>query len=211
MGNAEIIALDGNDAECSIEGMEVSKLSREGKGALLFVTREKNLEIENSSIENTTMLNSSHITINSLANGLLKNVTFSNLSRTNGDGGVIVGELGAGGVLSVENCSFISCICYSGRTIGGCVLMDVKENGVFRFERTKVEFCIVSSGDGFSGGLFLTFTSSHVDYSIRNNTFENNGALCGKDAYVVCEEPGAAILLMYWNGSASEGTAPDCL
>ncbi|KAH7814905.1 uncharacterized protein MONOS_16574 [Monocercomonoides exilis] len=84
-----------------------------------------------------------------------------------------MGELCAGEVLSVENCSFIRCICYSGRTIGGCVLMDVKENGAFRFERTKVEFCIVSSGDGFSRGLFLTFTSSHVDYSMRNNTFEN--------------------------------------
>ncbi|KAH7830654.1 uncharacterized protein MONOS_14774 [Monocercomonoides exilis] len=211
MGNAEIIALDGNNAECSIEGMEASKLSREEDGALILISSGKKLTIENSNIENSTMANNNHITINSLANGLLKNVTFSNLSRTNGDGGVIAGELGAGEVLGVENCSFIRCICYSGRTIGGCMLMDVEEGGTFRFERNKVEFCIVSSGDGYGGGLFLTFGSSHLDYSMRNNTFENNGALRGKDAYVVCEEPGAAILLMYWNGSASEGTAPDRL
>ncbi|KAH7830903.1 uncharacterized protein MONOS_7234 [Monocercomonoides exilis] len=211
MGNAGIIALDGSDAECAIEGMEASKLSREGEGALLLAVRGKKFGIENSSIENTTMANSSHIAIYSLANGLLKNVTFSNLSRINGDGGVIVGELGAGEVLGVENCSFKLCGCYSARTIGGCVLMDVEEGGTFRFERNKVEFCIVSSGDGYGGGLFLTFASSHLDYSMRNNTFENNGALRGKDAYVVCEEPGAAILLMYWNGSASEDNAPDRL
>ncbi|KAH7815693.1 uncharacterized protein MONOS_121 [Monocercomonoides exilis] len=211
MGNAEIIVLNGNNAECSIEGMEASKLSREEEGAMILITSGKKLTIENSNIENSTMANNNHITINSLANGLLKNVTFSNLSRTNGDGGVIVGEMGTGEVLGEENCSFKLCGCYSARTIGGCVLMDVEEGGIFRFERNKVEFCIVSSGDGYGGGLFLTFGSSHLDYSMRNNTFENNGALRGKDAYVVCEEPGAAILLMYWNGSASEDTASDRL
>ncbi|KAH7821517.1 uncharacterized protein MONOS_9996 [Monocercomonoides exilis] len=209
MGNAEIIALDGSNAECAIEGIETSILSKEGDGALILVARGKKLNIENSSIENVTLPNSNHISINSLSNGFLKNITFGNLTRTNGDGAVISGGIGSNEELEVENCLFSRCSCYSARTIGGCVLMDVEEGGVFRFERNKVEFCIVSSGDGFGGGLFLTFASSHIDYSMRNNTFENNGAFRGKDAYVVCEEPGALIVLMYWNGSVSEEAAPE--
>ncbi|KAH7821633.1 uncharacterized protein MONOS_7290 [Monocercomonoides exilis] len=209
MGNAEIIALDGSNADCAIEGIETSILSKEGDGALILVARGKKLNIENSSIENVTLPNSNHITINSLSNGFLKNITFGNLTKTNGDGAVISGGIGSNEELEVENCSFLRCSCYSARTIGGCVLMDVEEGGVFRFERNKVEFCIVSSGDGFGGGLFLTFTSSHVDYSMRNNTFENNGAFRGKDAYVVCEEPGAVIVLIHWNGSVSEEAAPE--
>ncbi|KAH7814703.1 uncharacterized protein MONOS_18472 [Monocercomonoides exilis] len=192
MGNAEIIALDGNNAECSIEGMEASKLSREEDGALILISSGKKL-IENSNIENSTMANNNHITINSLANGLLKNVTFSNLSRTNGDGGVIAGELGAG-----ENDRRVYA---DGCGRRGHIPIREKQSGVLHCVQRRWVW----------GGLFLTFGSSHLDYSMRNNTFENNGALRGKDAYVVCEEPGAAILLMYWNGSASEGTAPDRL
>eukprot|EP00770_Monocercomonoides_exilis_P011013 MONOS_10961.1-p1 / transcript=MONOS_10961.1 / gene=MONOS_10961 / organism=Monocercomonoides_exilis_PA203 / gene_product=unspecified product / transcript_product=unspecified product / location=Mono_scaffold00522:11750-23009(-) / protein_length=3655 / sequence_SO=supercontig / SO=protein_coding / is_pseudo=false len=142
--------------------------------------------------------------------GLIDEVIVRNVTRENrgsGNGGVLNGRVGNGKCVDINKCVFEECRCNSVSAIGGGVVLIVGDGGNLLFDENKMNGCTVSERSGKGGGLHLTFETTNIEYSMKNDSFTNNVAEKGEDVYLVCGSPWTMLLQELWEGTATRVTA----
>ncbi|KAH7823006.1 uncharacterized protein MONOS_6829 [Monocercomonoides exilis] len=91
--------------------------------------------------------------------------------------------------------------------IGGGIVMIVGDGGNLLFDDNKMNGCTVSERSGKGGGLHLTFETTNIEYSMKNDDFANNVAEKGEDVYLVCGSPWTMLFPELWEGTATRVTA----
>ncbi|KAH7823971.1 uncharacterized protein MONOS_5178 [Monocercomonoides exilis] len=175
-------------------------------GGVIFVSSASAAHIENSTINLTSLLSQTAICVKGGASLTLKKSNFSEVNRTEGNGGAVVGEVDSEKRIEIKECNFAKVMCYHTGTKGGSMLISVAKRGTFLFEKNCVNESRVPGIDGLGGGLHLTFSDVDLTYSMKLDEFNNNDALLGKDVYLVCTLPRRMINPLLWSGSAKDGS-----
>ncbi|KAH7815881.1 uncharacterized protein MONOS_886 [Monocercomonoides exilis] len=197
--------LEGSSAAGSFVELHLRSTTTNAPNGLIRAASGASLRVENSTIADATM-DSSEVICSPLTTTLaLKNTSFANITRLRGSGGLVVGAVSGGRKFSFANCTMERCSCIeSGSTRGGGVVAEVKKGGEWVFEKSTASECTVDGLAGCGGGLFLRFAVADVRYSMKGIAFAANDAWLGKDVYLVCPAPHAALHAIYWEGSAAD-------
>ncbi|KAH7826490.1 uncharacterized protein MONOS_2186 [Monocercomonoides exilis] len=119
----------------------------------------------------------------------------SNIRVSEGDGVMVNGVVGEGGMADVWNTSVDGCVAEKGN--GGGTMIDLKENAQLKIrsetEVTLMKKCSAglegtTNGGGCGGGMWLGIDGERYLFDVRGVRFEENRARSGKDVYVVCDD-----------------------
>ncbi|KAH7826647.1 uncharacterized protein MONOS_7368 [Monocercomonoides exilis] len=206
-----MIVIDGVGVEGLIDEVTIRNTTREGGGSVVELKQGKEVVIANSMLKETEFPDGNMIVIGNGEEGCgmsltMKNNTFLEITRSNGNGGVMNGNVKNGECIEITNCTFEKCGCEADGSMGGGMVMIVREGGKFMFECNKMDKCAVPSGSGKGGGLYVRFESTNITYSMKNNEFRNSVAEKGDDVYLVCESPWLMLLPTLWYGTATNAT-----
>ncbi|KAH7826677.1 uncharacterized protein MONOS_7935 [Monocercomonoides exilis] len=206
-----MIVIDGVGVEGLIDEVTIRNTTREGGGSVVELKRGKEVVIANSTLKETDFADRNMILIGNGEEGCgmsltMRNNTFLEITRNNGNGGVMNGNVKNGECIEITNCTFEKCGCEADGSMGGGMVMIVREGGKFMFECNKMDKCAVPSGSGKGGGLYVRFESTNITYSMKNNEFRNSVAEKGDDVYLVCESPWLMLLPTLWYGTATNAT-----
>ncbi|KAH7816929.1 uncharacterized protein MONOS_4951 [Monocercomonoides exilis] len=205
IGASGLIVVSGAGSSAFINGLILHVVNNSNSHALLKISSHSSLTISNSLLEKLTMPDACLIEVEDTSTLTMKNNTFQKLTSEAGNGAAVAGTVGAGKAFSVSNCSFYNCSCISSGSLGGALLVDVKKDGSWNFDRNNVEQCTVPWQTGHGGGLFLRFAHTAIDYSMRNICFTSNDAHIGTDVYLLCPSPQDILLIHNWEVSVNEG------
>ncbi|KAH7826430.1 uncharacterized protein MONOS_8326 [Monocercomonoides exilis] len=206
-----MIVIDGVGVEGLIDEVTIWNAIREGGGSVVELKQGKEVVIANSTLKETDFAYGNMFAIGNGEEGYgtsltMKNNTFLEITRNNGNGGVMNGDARNGECIEITNCTFEKCGCEADGSVGGGMVMIVREGGRFVYERNKMDKCTVPSGSGKGGGLYVRFESTNITYSMKNNEFRNSVAEKGDDVYLVCESPWLMLLPTLWYGTATNAT-----
>eukprot|EP00770_Monocercomonoides_exilis_P004738 MONOS_4715.1-p1 / transcript=MONOS_4715.1 / gene=MONOS_4715 / organism=Monocercomonoides_exilis_PA203 / gene_product=unspecified product / transcript_product=unspecified product / location=Mono_scaffold00128:96627-104027(+) / protein_length=2466 / sequence_SO=supercontig / SO=protein_coding / is_pseudo=false len=203
-----MVTFDGAGVGGLIDEVIVRNVTREYEGRSLFELRNGgDVEIKNTTMNESSFDDGNEIEIGEGINAKIWNCTFKSIQRVNGNGGVLNGRLGSGKCVDINKCVFEECRCNSASAIGGGIVMIVGDGGKLLFDDNKMNGCTVSDRSGKGGGMHLTFETTNIDYSMKNDDFANNVAQKGEDVYLVCGSPWTMLLPALWEGTATRVTA----
>ncbi|KAH7825339.1 uncharacterized protein MONOS_575 [Monocercomonoides exilis] len=206
-----MIVIDGVGVEGLVDEVTIRNSTREGGGSVVELKRGKEVVIANSTLKETDFADGNMILVGNGEEGCgtsltMRNNTFLEITRNNGNGGVMNGDVRNRECIEITNCTFEKCGCEADGSMGGGMVMIVREGGRFVYERNKMDKCTVPSGSGKGGGLYVRFESMNITYSMKNNEFRNSVAEKGDDVYLVCESPWLMLLPTLWYGTATNAT-----
>ncbi|KAH7828008.1 uncharacterized protein MONOS_12646 [Monocercomonoides exilis] len=207
MTKSGMVTFDGAGVEGLIDEVIVRKVTRENEGRSLFELRNGDVEIKNTTMNESSFENGNEIEIGEGINTKIWNCTFKSIQRENGNGGVLNGRVGSGKCVDINKCVFEECKCNSVSAIGGGIVMIVGDGGKLLFDDNKMNGCTVSDRSGKGGGMHLTFETTNIEYSMKNDDFANNVAEKGEDVYLACGSPWTMLLPAFWEGTATRVTA----
>ncbi|KAH7829318.1 uncharacterized protein MONOS_14253 [Monocercomonoides exilis] len=203
-----MVTFDGAGVGGLIDEVIVRNVTRENEGRSLFELRNGgDVEIKNTTMNESRFDDGNEIEIGEGINAKIWNCTFKSIQRGSGNGGVLNGRAGNGKCVDINKCVFEECKCNSVSAIGGGVVMIVGDGGKLLFDENKMNGCTVSDRSGKGGGLHLTFETTNIEYSMKNDDFANNVAEKGEDVYLVCGSPWTMLLPALWEGTATRVTA----
>ncbi|KAH7832240.1 uncharacterized protein MONOS_10967 [Monocercomonoides exilis] len=119
----------------------------------------------------------------------------SNVRVSEGDGGMVSGVVGEGGMVDVWNTSVEGCVAEKGN--GGGMRIEMKGNAQLKIrsetESTLMKICTAGiegtlNGGGCGGGLWLGIEGERCGFDLSGVKFEGNRARSGRDVYVVCDD-----------------------
>ncbi|KAH7826556.1 uncharacterized protein MONOS_7906 [Monocercomonoides exilis] len=119
----------------------------------------------------------------------------SNVRVSEGDGGIMSGVIGEGGMVDVWNTSVDGCVAEKGN--GGGMKVELKGDAQLKIrseeEVTLMKKCLAglegtTNGGGCGGGMWVGIEGERYGFDMRGVRFEENRARCGKDVYVVCDD-----------------------
>eukprot|EP00770_Monocercomonoides_exilis_P002631 MONOS_2614.1-p1 / transcript=MONOS_2614.1 / gene=MONOS_2614 / organism=Monocercomonoides_exilis_PA203 / gene_product=unspecified product / transcript_product=unspecified product / location=Mono_scaffold00055:30765-41408(+) / protein_length=3547 / sequence_SO=supercontig / SO=protein_coding / is_pseudo=false len=202
--STEAVIIEGMEAHGVIDSVVFKNVKSEGGIGLVCVNEVASVRCENSTFNSSAFSSHPAIAFAELTTIQLKNNTFEELVRNDGDGGAIVGIVGSEKKAIVKECFFwnITCLDESGK--GGSVFVEVKKGGVFECDSNEVKESKVDTESGHGGGIHLTLDSTELTYSMKNIEFGRNEAFEGKDVFVVCPIARVSVNAMWWAGSADE-------
>ncbi|KAH7821693.1 uncharacterized protein MONOS_7433 [Monocercomonoides exilis] len=204
-----MVTFDGVGVGGLIDEVIVRNVTREYEGRSLFELRNGgDVEIKNTTMNKSRFNDGNEIEIGEGINAKIWNCTFKSIQRENGNGGVLNGRVGSGKYVDINKCVFEDCKCESTSAIGGGIFMIVGDGGNLLFDDNKMNGCQVQlDRSGKGGGLHLTFETTNIEYSMKNDDFANNVAQKGEDVYLVCGSPWTILLPALWEGTATRITA----
>ncbi|KAH7815409.1 uncharacterized protein MONOS_4738 [Monocercomonoides exilis] len=208
---AGVVEFGEGVCEGVMKGVEMEGVRREDAGSLVKVRKGGDVELESCVVGDCAEGEGNGVGFEEGASIRMRNSTFGRMKRKAGDGGVVDGVVGEGEEAKVENCTFEYNGCDASSSKGGSVIVRVCARGRFVFERNVVNRSTVPSGSGLGGGVHLTLGDVDVEYSMKEDVFEENGAFRGKDVYMVCPQPRLVIVPILWNGSATTKTEEEQL
>ncbi|KAH7830329.1 uncharacterized protein MONOS_5480 [Monocercomonoides exilis] len=208
MTKSGMVTFDGVGVGGLIDEVIVRNVTREYEGRSLFELRNGgDIEIKNTTMNESRFENGNEIEIGEGINAKIWNCTFKSIQRGSGNGGVLNGRVGSGKCMDINKCVFEECKCNSVSAIGGGIVMIVGDGGNLLFDENKINGCRVAERSGKGGGSHLTFETTNIEYSMKNDTFANNVAKTGEDVYLVCGSPWTMLLPELWEGTATRVTA----
>ncbi|KAH7830760.1 uncharacterized protein MONOS_11713fu16744 [Monocercomonoides exilis] len=119
----------------------------------------------------------------------------SNIRVSEGDGGMVNGVFGEGGMVDVWNSSVEGYVAEKGN--GGGMRVELKEDAQLKIrseeEVTLMKKCSAGieatmNGGGCGGGLWVGIEGERYGFDVRGVRFEENRARSGRDVYVVCDD-----------------------
>eukprot|EP00770_Monocercomonoides_exilis_P011769 MONOS_11713.1-p1 / transcript=MONOS_11713.1 / gene=MONOS_11713 / organism=Monocercomonoides_exilis_PA203 / gene_product=unspecified product / transcript_product=unspecified product / location=Mono_scaffold00604:3-7610(-) / protein_length=2480 / sequence_SO=supercontig / SO=protein_coding / is_pseudo=false len=119
----------------------------------------------------------------------------SNIRVSEGDGGMMLGVVGEGGIVDMWNTSVEECLTEKGN--GGGMKVELKGDAQLKIrsetEVTLMKKCSAGmegtmNGGGCGGGIWVGIGGERYGFDVRGVRFEENRAMCGKDVYVVCDD-----------------------
>ncbi|KAH7826939.1 uncharacterized protein MONOS_5892 [Monocercomonoides exilis] len=119
----------------------------------------------------------------------------SNVRVNEGDGGMMCGVVGEGGMVDVWNTSVLGCVAEKGN--GGGMRVELKGDAQLKIrseeEVTLMKKCSAGeegmmNGGGCGGGLWVLIEGERCGFSVRGVRFEENRARSGRDVFVVCDD-----------------------
>eukprot|EP00770_Monocercomonoides_exilis_P003861 MONOS_3841.1-p1 / transcript=MONOS_3841.1 / gene=MONOS_3841 / organism=Monocercomonoides_exilis_PA203 / gene_product=unspecified product / transcript_product=unspecified product / location=Mono_scaffold00094:111744-120762(+) / protein_length=2916 / sequence_SO=supercontig / SO=protein_coding / is_pseudo=false len=154
---------------------------------------------------------------------MLMNVTFCNISKGEGNGGIFSASRGRSDPIWIKNVTFKNCSCSEGN--GGCIDWSLMQGGSFKIGQsntaTEIHDCGAENGNGNpsgvsdtgrGGGLFLALSSSSDAFEIVNVVFNGNHAEHGRNVFIASNhlelipvERFAFVLQMNEDASDAEG------
>ncbi|KAH7832579.1 uncharacterized protein MONOS_8661 [Monocercomonoides exilis] len=154
---------------------------------------------------------------------MLKNVTFSNISKGEGNGGIFSTSRGRRDSFWIKNVTFKNCSCSEGN--GGCIDWSLMQGGSYKIGQssiaTEIHDCGAENGNGNpsgvsdtgrGGGLFLTLSAQSDVFEIVNVVFNGNHAEHGRNVFIASNhlelipvERFAFVLQMNEDASDAEG------
>eukprot|EP00770_Monocercomonoides_exilis_P000541 MONOS_538.1-p1 / transcript=MONOS_538.1 / gene=MONOS_538 / organism=Monocercomonoides_exilis_PA203 / gene_product=unspecified product / transcript_product=unspecified product / location=Mono_scaffold00008:220647-227882(+) / protein_length=2412 / sequence_SO=supercontig / SO=protein_coding / is_pseudo=false len=208
MTETGMVTFDGAGVGGLIDEVIVRNVTRENVGRSLFELRNGgDVEIKNTTMNGSSFENGNEIEIGEGIDCEINNCSFKSIQRDNGNGGVLNGRVGSGKCVDINKCVFEGCRCESMSAIGGGIVMIVGDGGNLLFDDNKINGCTVAERSGKGGGLHLTFETTNIEYSVKNDDFANNVAEKGEDVYLVCGSPWTMLLPALWEGTATRVTA----
>ncbi|KAH7822036.1 uncharacterized protein MONOS_7329 [Monocercomonoides exilis] len=202
---ASIFVFSGRLTKGTMKDIKWVNVTSSHLRGLISVSNESGISFENSTVSDSKYANSPMLTIDEKASVTMNNNTYSQLTRENGNGCVVNGNIGDEKVFEAKNCSFtlISCLDDNGK--GGSVKVITESGGTFSFIKSTInESSVEETPDGQGGGIHLTLSSVNAKYGIKADTFVNNKANIGKDIYLQCQEPSVMLNPSFWEGSIEE-------
>ncbi|KAH7827731.1 uncharacterized protein MONOS_3915 [Monocercomonoides exilis] len=119
----------------------------------------------------------------------------SNIRVSEGDGGIVYGVVGEGGMVDVWNTSVERCVAEKGN--GGGMRIEMKGDVQLKI-RSEEEVALMkkcaageegtTNGGGCGGGLWLGIEGERYGFDLSGVRFEENRARSGRDVYVVCDD-----------------------
>ncbi|KAH7826397.1 uncharacterized protein MONOS_12916 [Monocercomonoides exilis] len=119
----------------------------------------------------------------------------SNIQVSEGDGAMVNGVVGEGGMVDVWNTSVEGCVAEKGN--GGVMKVELKDDAQLKI-RSETEVTLMkkcAAGEegtmnegGCGGGMWLGIEGERYGFDVRGVRFEENRARSGKDVYVVCDD-----------------------
>ncbi|KAH7824448.1 uncharacterized protein MONOS_11659 [Monocercomonoides exilis] len=195
MTKSGMVTFDGAGVGGFIDKVIVRNVTRQNVGRSLFELRNGgDVEVKNTTMNESRFDDGNGIEIGEGINAKIWNCTFKSIQRGSGNGGVLNGRVGSGKCVDINKCVFEECRCESMSAIGGGVDMIVGDGGNLLFDDNKMNGCTVSERSGKGEGLHLTFETTNIEYSMKNDTFTNNVAEKGEDVYLVCGSPWTMLL-----------------
>ncbi|KAH7828783.1 uncharacterized protein MONOS_15806 [Monocercomonoides exilis] len=195
MTKTGMVTFDGAGVGGLIDEVIVRNVTIENAGRSLFELRNGgDIEIKNTTMNESHFENGNEIEIGEGINTKIWNCTFKSIQRGSGNGGVLNGRVRNGNCVDVNKCVFEECKCNSVSAIGGGIVLIVGDGGKLLFDDNKINGCRVAERRGKGGGMHLTFETTNIEYSMKNDTFTNNAAEKGEDVYLVCRSPWTMLL-----------------
>ncbi|KAH7816972.1 uncharacterized protein MONOS_12284 [Monocercomonoides exilis] len=154
---------------------------------------------------------------------MLMNVTFSNISKGEGNGGIFSASRGRSDSIWIKNVTFKNCSCSEGN--GGCIDWSLMQGGSYKIGQnsvaTEIHDCGAENGNGNpsgvsdtgrGGGLFLALSAQSDVFEIVNVVFNGNHAEHGRNVFIASNhlelipvERFAFVLQMNEDASDAEG------
>ncbi|KAH7825267.1 uncharacterized protein MONOS_5940 [Monocercomonoides exilis] len=119
----------------------------------------------------------------------------SNIKVSEGEGGMVNGVVGEGGMVDVWNTSIEGCVAEKGN--GGGMRVELKGDAQLKIrseeEVTLMKKCSAGeegmmNGGGCGGGMWVGIEGERCRFDLSGVRFEENRARSGRDAFVVCDD-----------------------
>ncbi|KAH7824820.1 putative Protein tyrosine and serine/threonine kinase [Monocercomonoides exilis] len=119
----------------------------------------------------------------------------SNIRVREGNGGMVNGVVGEGGMMDLWNTSIEGCVAEKGN--GGGMKVELKGDAQLKI-RSETEVTLIKkcgagiegtmNGGGCGGGMWAGIEGERYGFDLRGVRFEENRARSGKDVFVVCDD-----------------------
>ncbi|KAH7815782.1 uncharacterized protein MONOS_18281 [Monocercomonoides exilis] len=187
-----VFAIDETNNEDSIiSEWSCSKVQTDfADGSLMKLKKGKSMRMQNCEFSDSHSEDGCIIDQLNECSLELKNVSFRDIKRRNGNGGILIGEIGFECMQKAENCTF------------GTQLVRNK-----KAKEAELNSCNVSNIDGCGGGMHVEFLSSDMKYSLKSIVWSWNSGAHGRDLFAVCKHPRVVIIASLWSDTAFEDEA----
>ncbi|KAH7827968.1 uncharacterized protein MONOS_2747 [Monocercomonoides exilis] len=175
--------------KAAIHNLTLEDVATESESGALSVSRVGVWKLGNSTISNSAQQYCPVVAMSEVGSSEVSNVTFENLNRHTGFGGVVSCAIGASQTARFERCTFVSCEIMSASMKGGSVFASVEQTGTFVFDTNKVSSSGVDGDSGLGGGLYVSMLGRTSAISMKSNTFVANRAWKGRHLYLECPSP----------------------
>ncbi|KAH7831872.1 uncharacterized protein MONOS_1259 [Monocercomonoides exilis] len=199
--SASLFVMNPASQMLSLKSLTISGLDETAKRIWsnpLFLIIFSKLQMDNCLIEHTALSSCSlfeECIESGTGESMLTNVTFSNISKGEGNGGIFSTSSGRSDFFWIKNVTFKNCSSNEGN--GGCFDWSMIQGGSFKIGQngiaTEIHDCGAENGNGNpigvsdtgrGGGLFLTLSAPSDVFEIVNEVFNGNHAEHGRNVFI---------------------------